>query len=571
MNSENKKQVCGLIGDSSSPLILIPENFDIDALSGALGLFLSLKSNGKDPHIACSSVIPEKLLFLAEKIAIEKSIQEEHLCRISFRIGEGRIKSLSYTEEGGVFKIDLVAAGNDLEFEKPGIKLFRSGYDLIFVIGSPDLGSLGKIYRDNIGFFSRTAIINIDHHKENKNFGFVNLVEPSLSVSESIAEIASLISDNAVSDRIAYLFLTGVIAKTNNFQLEKIRPETFVLASDLIRAGADRDAIIGRLVSLDFLAVEKIEFYPASKITKQIIDKISRKSDWYLLQEKGKVKRIDGLKLLVLNQQFFYLVAALGVIPALMLLERANPRLKSILKNAEVVVLEKNLIRIGEDKFLTDMQFFLTKDEGNQAMLRKPEQGLPENKTSDDPRPKIATVELPEAAKEVQNPKNPDKTGKNVIIEDKKEKIGLPKKFSMPAFGINTRVQEVGFSSSGEMKTPSDAQSVGWFKLGVKPGEKGNAVVAGHLDSVLGEQGVFWDLSKMKAGDYVYVTDEYGKRMRFRVMKSEVYDTENAPMEEIFGPSDKARLNLITCNGTWDSGKRSYNKRLVVFTDYDPE
>ena len=43
MNLIIKKQICDLVKKSSSPLILIPENFDIDAVSGALGLYLFLE------------------------------------------------------------------------------------------------------------------------------------------------------------------------------------------------------------------------------------------------------------------------------------------------------------------------------------------------------------------------------------------------------------------------------------------------------------------------------------------------------------------------------------------------
>lgn len=75
MNSENKKQVCDLIKKSSKPLILIPENFDIDAVSGALGLCLFLEKNKKNPSIACSSDISKKFLFPEEKKIFERSIQ----------------------------------------------------------------------------------------------------------------------------------------------------------------------------------------------------------------------------------------------------------------------------------------------------------------------------------------------------------------------------------------------------------------------------------------------------------------------------------------------------------------
>ncbi|MBU4142020.1 hypothetical protein KKE99_04060 [Patescibacteria group bacterium] len=284
MNSENKKQACDLIKKSSNPLILIPENFNIDAVSGALGLYLFLEKNKKNPRIACSIAIPEKFLFLADKKIIENGIQGDCLYKISFDTGESQIKELSYEKEGNILKINLAMAGSNFELEKPRIDLLKFNYDLIFIAGSPDLESLGKIYYDNACFFSETAIVNIDCRAENKKYGNINLIQPHSSVSEIIAEIANMLSRDALDSGIADLFLTGIVAMTNNFQSAKIDAETFALASILLMSGANREEVIKRLAGVNLLAEEYTEFYPSSKITKQIVDKINRESSWYSRQ-----------------------------------------------------------------------------------------------------------------------------------------------------------------------------------------------------------------------------------------------------------------------------------------------
>jgi len=48
-------------------------------------------------------------------------------------------------------------------------------------------------------------------------------------------------------------------------------------------------------------------------------------------------------------------------------------------------------------------------------------------------------------------------------------------------------------------------------------------------------------------------------------MKLLPYNSE--PQVEIFGPTDKKRLNLITCNGEWIQSLKTYSDRLVVFTE----
>lgn len=135
----------------------------------------------------------------------------------------------------------------------------------------------------------------------------------------------------------------------------------------------------------------------------------------------------------------------------------------------------------------------------------------------------------------------------------------------VPAINVNTNIQYVGVDDSGSMEVPSNAVDVGWFKLGSRPGEKGSAVISGHIDGKNGEAGVFNNLHKLKKGDKLYVKDDKGTTNTFIVRESRIYDPGYA--EEVFSLNDSARLNLVTCDGTWDGVKKSYSKRLVVFTD----
>lgn len=146
-----------------------------------------------------------------------------------------------------------------------------------------------------------------------------------------------------------------------------------------------------------------------------------------------------------------------------------------------------------------------------------------------------------------------------------KVSLGSPTRLTIPAININTIIQHVGVTPNGEMDVPSNATDVGWFKLGSRPGEKGSAVISGHLDSQNGEAGVFTNLHKLKKGDKLYIEDDKGTFTTFVVRESREYDPGYA--EEVFSLNDKAHLNLITCDGVWDGTKKSYSKRLVVFTD----
>lgn len=153
-------------------------------------------------------------------------------------------------------------------------------------------------------------------------------------------------------------------------------------------------------------------------------------------------------------------------------------------------------------------------------------------------------------------------------IEDKENSFEIPLhlNISTPSVDVDTNIQSLGIISNGDMDVPNNINEVGWFSFGPRPGEKGNAVIAGHLNGPNGEEGVFANLDKLKAGDKLFIRDSNGTIITFVVKESRIYDSGYA--EEVFSSNDNGvHLNLVTCNGTWDKDKESYNKRLVVFAD----
>lgn len=150
-------------------------------------------------------------------------------------------------------------------------------------------------------------------------------------------------------------------------------------------------------------------------------------------------------------------------------------------------------------------------------------------------------------------------------VGDQRESPGLPVHLRIPAIEVDAYVGAVGVNSSGEMEAPDNSWDVGWFAMGPRPGEVGSSVIAGHLDSNSGGVGVFAELNKLQMSDKLYIEDDQGVTTTFVVRESRVYDPGYA--DEVFNQSYGAQLNLITCDGVWVGDKKSYSKRLVVFTD----
>jgi LPXTG-site transpeptidase (sortase) family protein len=153
------------------------------------------------------------------------------------------------------------------------------------------------------------------------------------------------------------------------------------------------------------------------------------------------------------------------------------------------------------------------------------------------------------------------------IVLPKKIIAGIPVRMMIPSINIDAAIEYVGLTSNGAMAVPKGPNDVGWFELGPRPGDIGSAVIAGHDGWKDGIPAVFDNLSKLVAGDKIYVKDDTGATTLFVVRKVVIYG-ENDDASTIFDSNDgTAHLNLITCEGFWNAATQSYSSRLVVFTD----
>jgi len=140
----------------------------------------------------------------------------------------------------------------------------------------------------------------------------------------------------------------------------------------------------------------------------------------------------------------------------------------------------------------------------------------------------------------------------------------------IPVIGVNAPIESVGVRANGTMETPRQSPwtDVGLYNAGPRPGERGSAVIAGHLDRPGGNPAVFWRLRELHVGDEVQVVDTQGKTLHFHVTRIASYPPQQAPVQDIFGNTAGSFLNLTTCAGDWIPTQRQTTLRLVVFTSF---
>ena len=254
------EQFTKAIEDKKKILITFKKHFDGDAIGSALALKLFLEQLGKHVEIVCADfVLPSQFTFLKHSNKIKSSFDGLNNFIISIDIEKTGISELSYDTKDNNLRIFLTPKNGYINREDIQTSQSDFKYDLIITIDTPDLSSLGNIYTDHENFFYSKPIINIDHQANNEHYGQINIIDlPASTSAEIIFELLQKSQEELINRHIAQSLLTGIVAGTNSFKKNKVRPQTLQVASKLVDLGADRAFIIKNLYQTKSIATFKI-------------------------------------------------------------------------------------------------------------------------------------------------------------------------------------------------------------------------------------------------------------------------------------------------------------------------
>ncbi len=91
------------------------------------------------------------------------------------------------------------------------------------------------------------AVLNIDHHPDNRRYGTVNWVDPAAAATGEMVYDLLVGVGAPLTPTIATNLFTAIHTDTGSFRYSNVTPRTFAIASELVRAGADPAFVSGRL------------------------------------------------------------------------------------------------------------------------------------------------------------------------------------------------------------------------------------------------------------------------------------------------------------------------------------
>jgi len=146
----------------------------------------------------------------------------------------------------------------------------------------------------------------------------------------------------------------------------------------------------------------------------------------------------------------------------------------------------------------------------------------------------------------------------------------IPVRIDIPRIGVSSSLIRLGRAPDGTVEVPEPWEVAGWYALGPRPGEPGSAVILGHVDSKEDGPAVFFRLRELARGDQIRVRRADGSTVRFVVQRTEQYDKQRFPTDDVYYPTLTPGLRLVTCGGEFDATAGSYRSNIIVFAAIRP-
>ena len=154
-------------------------------------------------------------------------------------------------------------------------------YDLMIALDCSDVARLGALSDEFLrAKRKKIDVINIDHHVSNTRFATHNYVRLCAANCMNVAQLIAYMG-TPIDKKTAEYLLLGLLTDSGNFSHDDVTEETFLLAAQLVKAGADIKAYNDNLfkrqskarASLYAHTMGKMRYYHENRFALIVIEK----------------------------------------------------------------------------------------------------------------------------------------------------------------------------------------------------------------------------------------------------------------------------------------------------------
>lgn len=142
----------------------------------------------------------------------------------------------------------------------------------------------------------------------------------------------------------------------------------------------------------------------------------------------------------------------------------------------------------------------------------------------------------------------------------------VPVSIDISSINVHAPIGSIGTATDGTVAAPpvSELNLAGWYRGSVTPGQAGNAVILGHVDSHPVGAAVFYHLGDLKPGDLINVTRTDRTVAVFRVYGVASFANAKSATTLAHSPNRKPELRLVTSGEVYNAQRHEYVKNVVA-------
>jgi Sortase domain len=166
----------------------------------------------------------------------------------------------------------------------------------------------------------------------------------------------------------------------------------------------------------------------------------------------------------------------------------------------------------------------------------------------------------------------PDPTGTDPVGVPRSPSTPTPTGFApeqlvVPSLQIDAPLTATAVDDDGALVPPEDPARLAWWR-GVRPSTgAGSVLVAGHVDMHGYGRGPLARIVDLEPGDRAVLTGADGAKADYVLRGVTTLVKESLPAAELFGTGGPERLVLVTCGGTYDPDRASWDSNVIAVLD----
>ena len=207
-----------LINSSKKILIVLPQNVNLDSAAAGLALAQIIDSQTNEITFAHEGSLPKEITKIIDlsKYKMIHTIKQSEVV-LSLNRKKGDVKAVRWREIDDQIQFIITPENDDFEFKDVDLSSIGGDFNLIIMIGCINPKHAGKIYTENIDFFEKNDILNIDINKSNTNFGKTNKIGEDSSLSSWIFDLSKNEGFELNKESVASLF-KGIFWSNEGFR-----------------------------------------------------------------------------------------------------------------------------------------------------------------------------------------------------------------------------------------------------------------------------------------------------------------------------------------------------------------